>query len=256
MRFKAVVFDWAGTVVDFGSLAPAAAFIDAFAQFGVQTDLAAARAPMGAPKRDHIAQMLQEPGLAERWRAARNTEPDDQAIDALYEAYAPLAARSAAKRTDLIPGAAEAVAELREAGLKIGATTGYPRGVMAHVAPAAAAQGFRPDALVCADDLPETRPGPLAMYKVFAELGVHPPEAVIKVDDTGPGLAEGRAAGCLCVGVALSGDAAGLSREAFEGLNDIERAALRASATQKLTAAGADHVIDSVADLPALLKSL
>jgi len=34
-QFKAVVFDWAGTVIDFGSFAPMGAFVDTFGKFGV-----------------------------------------------------------------------------------------------------------------------------------------------------------------------------------------------------------------------------
>ena len=70
---------------------------------------------------------------------------------------------------------------------------------MERILPAAAAQGYAPDNLVCADDLAEGRPGPLAMYRCFVDLAVHPPEAVVKVDDTEPGIAEGVAAGCLAV---------------------------------------------------------
>ncbi|HEX8374734.1 MAG TPA: hypothetical protein VF606_06100 [Geminicoccaceae bacterium] len=33
---KAVVLDWAGTVVDFGSRAPTGAFVEVFGQFGVE----------------------------------------------------------------------------------------------------------------------------------------------------------------------------------------------------------------------------
>ena len=33
---KAVIFDWAGTVVDYGSLAPMGAFVETFAEFGVE----------------------------------------------------------------------------------------------------------------------------------------------------------------------------------------------------------------------------
>jgi phosphonoacetaldehyde hydrolase len=32
---KAVIFDWAGTIVDYGSLAPMGAFVETFAEFGV-----------------------------------------------------------------------------------------------------------------------------------------------------------------------------------------------------------------------------
>ena len=71
----------------------------------------------------------------------------------------------------------------------------------------------------------------------------------MKVDDTEPGIAEGINAGCWTVGVALTGNAVGLSREELEALPQREVARLRTVATQRLTAAGAHLVIDSVADL-------
>ena len=45
VRLEAVIFDWAGTLVDFGSFAPTKVFVDAFAQFGVEMSLEVARAP-------------------------------------------------------------------------------------------------------------------------------------------------------------------------------------------------------------------
>jgi hypothetical protein len=52
---SAVIFDWAGTIVDYGSLAPVVAFRALFAGAGVPIDEATARGPMGRNKRDHIA---------------------------------------------------------------------------------------------------------------------------------------------------------------------------------------------------------
>lgn len=49
-RFKqlqAVIFDWSGTLVDFGSLAPTQIFVDAFASFNIPLSLEQARGPMG-----------------------------------------------------------------------------------------------------------------------------------------------------------------------------------------------------------------
>ena len=36
MQLRALVFDWAGTVVDHGSLAPMGAFVETFGEFGVE----------------------------------------------------------------------------------------------------------------------------------------------------------------------------------------------------------------------------
>ena len=35
-RFDAVIFDWAGTTVDYGCFAPVQAFVEAFREFGVE----------------------------------------------------------------------------------------------------------------------------------------------------------------------------------------------------------------------------
>jgi len=256
MRFKAVVFDWAGTMVDFGSFAPMAVFVRAFERFGIEVGIAEARAPMGAPKRDHIKAMLSMPRIADAWAASHGHGPTDADVNRVYEVFVPMNEEVVADHAALVPGAGEAVAALRARGLKIGSTTGYTRSIMERVLPVAAAQGYAPDNLVCADDLPEGRPGPLGMYKCFIDLVVYPPETVVKVDDTEPGIAEGVAAGCVAVGVTLSGNYVGRTAQELRSMEESAIAPLRDAAATKLRAAGADHVIDTVADLPDLLGRL
>lgn len=256
MKFKAAVFDWAGTMIDFGSFAPMGAFVEAFATFGITATVDQARGPMGKPKWDHIHAMLSDPAIAAQWAAKRGAPPDRAAVDEVYKVFVPMNEEVVARYATLIPGALDCVHWLRARGMKIGSTTGYVRSIMARVLPVAAAQGYVPDNCVCADDLPEGRPGPLQMYKTFIDLRVYPPSAVVKVDDTEPGIAEGVAAGCLTVGVALSGNIAGLTVEELARTPAAEVDRLRRLATDRLKAAGADHVIDTVADLPALLERL
>ena len=65
---KAVIFDWAGTVVDFGSLAPMGAFVETFGEFGVTISRShEARGPMGMAKRPHIAALMALPRVASAW---------------------------------------------------------------------------------------------------------------------------------------------------------------------------------------------
>ena len=52
---KAVVFDWAGTMVDFGCRAPVEALVAAFAAEGVALSAEDARRDMGRAKLDHVA---------------------------------------------------------------------------------------------------------------------------------------------------------------------------------------------------------
>ncbi|MEP3276045.1 MAG: phosphonoacetaldehyde hydrolase [Stappiaceae bacterium] len=256
VQFKGVVFDWAGTMVDFGSRAPMGAFVEAFESFGVTISAEQARGPMGLPKRDHIATLLVDPTIASNWAAATGSPADEAAIDRIYEIFVPLNEDVVTHYADLVPGAIETVRYLRARNIKIGSTTGYVRSIMERVIPLAAKQGYEPDNLVCSDDLPEGRPGPLGMYQCFIDLVAYPPSAVIKVDDTAPGIAEGVAAGCVTVGVALSGNVVGLSHEELADLPLEKIEILRQEATRMLKNAGADHVIDSVADLPDLISQL
>ena len=54
---KAVILDWAGTVVDHGCIGPVAVFIEVFARKGVAVTAAQARKPMGLMKKDHVRAM-------------------------------------------------------------------------------------------------------------------------------------------------------------------------------------------------------
>ena len=65
-HLQAVVFDWAGTMVDHGSLAPMGVFVEAFARFGVELTIDEARGPMGMAKRPHIAALMALPRVAGR----------------------------------------------------------------------------------------------------------------------------------------------------------------------------------------------
>jgi phosphonoacetaldehyde hydrolase len=248
-RFDLVIFDWAGTMVDFGCMAPIEALVEAFARHGVALDEAAARRDMGKAKADHVRALLAYPEVAAAWTAATGAAPNERDVAALMDDLGPLMRDAAAQASELIPGAAETVAALRAAGLKVASSTGYTREMMAPVLIRAAAQGYAPDHLVCSGETPQGRPSPLMIYRACADLGVWPLSRVVKVDDSETGIEEGVNAGCFTIGVSASGNAIGLSREALEALAPDERARRVADAAARLKAAGADLVIESVADL-------
>jgi phosphonoacetaldehyde hydrolase len=256
MKLQAAILDWAGTVIDHGSRAPMGAFVRAFAEFGVAITIADARGPMGMAKWDHIRAVGRTPSVAAAWRAAHGRDFAEPDVQAIFDVFEPMNIAAVRAHADLIPGTVEAIRKLRDRGLRIAATTGYTRAILNELAPLAAAAGYAPEFTVCAGDLPAGRPSPLMMWHAMAQLGVWPAETVVKVDDTAPGIAEGVAAGTWTVGVALTGNAAGLSAEELARLTEPERAVLRANATVELRAAGADLVIDSIATLPEAVAQL
>jgi phosphonoacetaldehyde hydrolase len=255
-RIQAVIFDWAGTVLDHGSRAPMGAFVEAFARFGVVVSIADARGPMGMAKRDHIRMVGTAPAVAAAWRARHGRDFDEAAIDAIFEVFEPLNVASVETHSALIPGARVAFEWCASRRIRLGSTTGYTRPIMERLMPLGAAQGFVPEVTVCAGDLAAGRPAPLQMWHAMAAMGVWPASRVVKFDDTPPGIGEARAAGCWAVGVALSGNIAGLSAEELAALDPSSRDALRRTATEVLLRAGAHLVIDSIADLPAAIDHL
>ncbi len=253
---QAVIFDWAGTMVDFGSRAPMGAFVEVFKSFGVEISTDEARGPMGLPKLEHIRALGQLETVRTQWRVSQGGDFDDAAAHRVYEVFVPMNADVVADYADLVPGAADLVVALRERGITIGSTTGYTREIMERLLPRAAEQGYAPDNLVCAGDLAAGRPTPLMMYKCFVDLGVWEPQRVVKVDDTTPGIAEGLAAGTWTVGVSLSGNEVGLAPHELARIDDKVRGELNDRARGVLQDAGAHAVIDTVADLLPLLERI
>ncbi|MEJ2625133.1 MAG: phosphonoacetaldehyde hydrolase [Pseudolabrys sp.] len=249
-HLKAVIFDWAGTLVDHGSLAPMGVFVEAFAEFGVSITIDEARGPMGMAKRPHIAALMALPRIAAEWQRVNGAPPSEADIDRVYAVFVPRNIAVAARYADMIPGAAAIADRLRQRGLKIGTTTGYTREIMARVTPFAAQQGFIADAMACTGDTADGRPTPLLIYKMVLDLAIWPAWATVKVDDTEVGVTEGLNADAWSVGVAVSGNVFGLSLADTKALPADEFARRRAAAAaEKLAAAGAHYVIDSVADL-------
>jgi phosphonoacetaldehyde hydrolase len=232
-RFDLVVFDWAGTMVDFGCEAPVKALLEAFRAEGVTIDAAIARRDMGKAKVDHVNAILAVPEVACAWMVRHGRAPDSAAAEVLMARLGPLMRDHAAHASTLIAGAKQTFDALRAAGVRVASSTGYTRAMMDPVLARALEQGYAPEHLVCSGETPAGRPTPLMIYKACAELGIWPLGRVVKVDDAEVGIEEGKAAGAFTVGVA-SGNTLGMSRTSLEALAPAERAAALRRARARL----------------------
>jgi phosphonoacetaldehyde hydrolase len=239
----AVVLDWAGTTIDHGCLAPVAALRSVLAHHGFSATDAEARGGMGLAKKDHLRALLAIRGAAE-------------ATDELYPELEYEIFRQLERHGELIAGAKEFAAWLRGQGVRIGSSTGYTREMMRVVAVGAARQGYAPDIVVTPDDVPAGRPAPLMMYANALRLGAWPLSSVVKIGDTPSDIAEGRNAGAWTIGVALTGNAFGLSVAETSALAPEERAKRAEAARATLRAAGAHEVVDSIADCAPVIERI
>lgn len=253
---QAIVLDWAGTTIDFGSLAPVRAFIELFKQEGIEVSAEQAREPMGTEKRDHITRILANPQVADKWRSTKGAVATKQDIDHLYDAFLPIQTRIIAARSQLIPGWKSAYDQLVQAGYKIGGNTGYARPMMEPALAAANEQGYQPETNVCATEVKRGRPAPDMALTTMLQLGADHVHACVKVDDTLPGIEEGLRAGMWTVGVAISGNEVGLDVEEWQALSEQEQTLKRQKAYQRFAQAGAHIIIDSVAELPQAIAQI
>jgi phosphonoacetaldehyde hydrolase len=254
---RLVVFDLAGTTVDHGCFAPVAPFIEALRRHDVRVTVDEVRAPMGLAKIDHLRTLLAAPAAAAQWRERHGADVTDADVERVYaEDFVPLQLDSVSECSTLITGVLECASALRQRGIKIGTTTGYFAAAAELCWSAARRQGFEADCSVHPEQVTAGRPAPWMIYRVMETLGVYPPSCVVKVGDTIPDVEEGLNAGAWSVGVAETGSDIGLSEHDLAALPPGERESRVAAVREKLIAAGAHYVIDSVREVSELVRTI
>ncbi len=251
-----VVADLAGTTVDFGSRAPAGAFVELFRKFGIEVSEQNAREPMGMHKRDHISTMFKNADVSSAWKAMHRVDYTEVDIDEMFEAFIPMQLACLPDFCDLIPGWADTSKQLQLGGVKLAATTGYNREMTDIVLTAAADQGYVPDSNICSVEVTKGRPAPWMIYESMHRNGVFSINSVLKVGDTISDIEAGINAGCYTVGVVKTGNMLGMSQQQLDEMDSATIDSLLNKARRKMIDAGADAVINSVTELPELIKAI
>ncbi|MCQ6561781.1 phosphonoacetaldehyde hydrolase [Paenibacillus mendelii] len=255
-KIQGVIFDWAGTMVDYGCFAPLLVFVNVFKFRGIEITAEEARGPMGMLKRDHIKALLEMEHIAGMWKERYGKAPAEADVDELYADFEPMLFADLARYTDPVPGALEVAAKLREQGLKIGSTTGYTAQMMKIVASEAKSKGYAPDTLVTPDDVSAGRPHPWMCYRNAELLGIYPMAAMVKVGDTISDIQEGVNAGMWSVGIIKGGSELGLSESEVSTIPADELASRIAVVTDRFRAAGAHYIIEEISGLPAVIEQI
>ncbi|HEY4614832.1 MAG TPA: HAD family hydrolase [Citricoccus sp.] len=221
---RLAVLDMSGTTVDEGGLQDEA-FSRALAEEGLAPESAEYQAMVGyfrearGTSRDQVfgSVFSQDPAAAHRVR---------RRFECAYDAL--LAERGVRP----VPGAEEAMAALREAGMKIVLTTGFARHTQNMILESLGWMGVS-DLSLCPSDAGRGTPYPDMILTALLALDLDDVRSVLVAGDTTADMRAGRRAG------------AGLTAGVLTGYHDEER----------LTRAGADAVIPSIAHLPALATS-
>jgi len=254
-RVRLVVCDWAGTLIDHGCCAPVVALRAVFARHGVYVTDEQIRSSMGFEPRAHIEAMLGHPDICDQWQDAHDCAPSSGDVDRLYREFVPAQLRALAEHSRLIEGVDRALGFLRRRGIALATTTGYCSGAAQRVLELASLQGFAPDHAVCSDDVAAGPPAPRMIHACMDALGISRPECVIAIGDSVADVQAALSAGCVSVGLARTGNSVGLSELDWSLLTAERQQVVLARARSTLSDAGADYVIDTMYELPALIDA-
>lgn len=239
----AVIFDWAGTTIDYGCFAPLRGFIEGFKGIGITITPQMARRPMGLAKIDHVRaiaamlpQVLTEAEILAAYRIFEET------LFAEIENYC-----------DIKEHVLETVAILRENNIKIGSSTGYTKPMMAKILPKAAALGYEPDFWISPDQLPQGRPAPYMIWQNMMHFGMTDPRMAVKVGDTTADIEEGKNAGCWTVAVIMGSSELGFTKDEVAAMDAGELKLHAAKTRARFYEAGADFIISEMIELPLVI---
>ncbi|OMC38107.1 haloacid dehalogenase [Mycobacterium sp. GA-1841] len=225
MSVQLVVFDMAGTTVEDSGLVQQA-FLMADDHAGLS----------GTPaERDDMLRYVTETMGQSKIEVFRHlsggNEEQAQAANKAFEAgYAGLVAQG---RCSEIPGATTVIANLRGRGIKAALTTGFAHETQQAIIDTLGWNEVA-DIVLCPGDGLRGRPYPDMPLAALIRTGTDSVREMVVVGDTASDVLSGVRAGALAVVGVRTG----------------------AHHDDQLRAAGATHVIDSVADLPALLDTL
>lgn len=247
MQYEAIIFDWAGTTVDYGCFAPVQAFMEIFKEYGITPTMEETRKPMGMLKWDHIKTMLSMERIREEFKRIHGRDFTDQDVDEMHEKFAASLMKILDQFSDPKDYVVDTVAKLRDAGLMIGSITGYTDAMMEIVTKEAAKAGYKPDCWFSPDSTGHMgRPYPYMIFKNMEALKVTGVDKVMKVGDTLSVIREGKNAGVFTVGIIEGSSEMGLTKEEYAALSPEERKAKVKAVTKRYMDAGADAVVQDI----------
>lgn len=257
MKIEGVILDWAGTTIDYGCFAPVQVFMDVFEEIGIPVTMEEVRAPMGQLKWDHIQALLQMPRIEAAFQAEFGRSYTETDINELHERFEPRLLAILPQYGKPNPYVIETIQQLRQQGLKIGATTGYTSTMLSIVAKAAKEYGYEPDHWVTPDLVMDRgRPYPYMIYENMKQLGLRHHAQVVKVGDTISDIQEANSAGVWAIGIVKGSSMLGLTEAEAQQLSPEEKSHIIAAVGKSYMEAGAQFVIEDMSQLPVIIEQI
>lgn len=251
MQIEAVVFDWTGTIADFGGSAVVQTVVESFADLGIALSAQSVYdVPAEGDSRDYLAAVAELPEVAQAFEEKHGRAVSDDDLAQLCRLFDEKCGEKLSEKTELLPYVVQTAESLAEEGIKIIVGGDYSRAATDMLLAAAQEKGLTPDIFVCPEDVENfARPYPYMIFRAMQQLRISEVAAVIKVGDTRADIEEGIAAGVWTVAVLEGSAELGMSAADYAALDDDEKENLKETLSDNFWAYGADFVINDMSEL-------
>ncbi len=251
-KVEAVIFDWDGTMVDYGGFAPTDALARVLKTYGVTLPGERMRLSVERCTIEGIDSVMQEADVNKAWKKKYERRPDRKCLEEIFESVQTQLRTSVKNMTEPLPYVLDTIEILRKKGIKIGATTNYTPETIKGLQSAAKKNGLQPDYSACTEG--NRRPYPYMIFENIKHLGIQAVENVIKIGDTVLDVKEGKNAGVFTIGVVEGSAEMGISKANYEVLPAEKRYELSRKVEGKFKKAGADLVVTNLRELPDAIR--
>jgi len=255
---KACIFDLGGTIVDKYSQGPLLSLQKAFSLKKLYVPNKLIIKDMGKHKFEHIRELCNENLINTQFRIHNDRDISSVDMESIFNGFNDIQTQHMKLYLNIIPETYTIMKYLQEKDIKVGITTGFNKNQMNIAVDKLKYNHIKIDSAVSSEF--SSRPLPHMIHKNMKHLQIDNPKQVIKIDDTCVGIQEGINAGCYTVGVArwsVNMDMFSLDTLTEGTINhkDIINHKLIES-RRRLKEAGADFVIDTLDELPSIIKTI
>lgn len=256
-KIETVIFDWAGTLVDYGCMASVETYKDIFREYGINLKNEETRNGMGLDKVDHVRKILQIPRISKLWFENIGMEPNEGDVREINRKFEKLIIKKFEENTEPKEHVKTTIDRLRDLGIRIGSTTSYTHEMVDVLMNITRKKKIYIDLVINSEDTNgQGRPKPYMIFKNMEKLGINSVKNVIKVGDTINDIKEGVNAGVYSIGITDGSSEMGLSYEEFESLSEEKKEAKRKEVKEKFEKAGAFYVMNNVKSLPYVINAI
>ncbi len=253
-NIEAVIFDWAGTLIDFGSLATIEAMKKVFLKRGVNISKNIIKVNMGIKKSKHVQKLLDKPVVKRQWIKIFKRNYNGKDVVKISNELDQQLLKEVKKHFNIIPNAKKIFKILKKNKIKIATTTGYSTEIFKVIKRKAKKNGLTTDNDVCVDQVKKGRPNPDMCLKNLKKLKINNYNNCIKIDDSLAGITEGKKSNMITVGLSMTGIQLGLKYRDYLKLTKVMRKYHSKKISKDFFSVGSDYVVNDLFDFQKVLE--